>query len=151
MTEPRATNRRRFLQLTLGAGFALALAPLRPWRALVEITTPPLGVRLTGLLEHRRSARIVGREYLLRRTSDDGSARALVEAITSGLPGGRDAASAASRSELQELLAARVEKDFDDELTVNLRGWIVSRTEARLCALAALEEQTAARSAPREA
>jgi hypothetical protein len=150
MTEQRGTSRRGFLQTALGAGFAAAMLPLRPWRALIELTTPRLGLRLTELLEHRGSARVVGREYL-RGTSGNPSARDLVDAISSGLPGGREAASAASRSELQEMLAARVRKDFDEELTVNLRGWIVSRTEARLCALTALQGSTAPRSTPRSA
>ena len=150
MRGQRRTSRRRFLQAAFGAGFAAALVPLRPWRALIELTTPPLGLRLTELLEHRGSARVVGREYL-RGASGGLSARDLVDAITSGLPGGREAASAASRSELQQLLAARVRKDFEDELTVNLRGWIVSRTEARLCALTALQGPMAPRSASRPA
>jgi hypothetical protein len=131
-------------------GFAAAFLPLRPWRALIEVTTPPLGVRLTELLGRRDSARVVGREYL-RSTSGGLSSRELVDAITSELPGGREAASAASRSELHEMLAARVRKDFEDELTVNLRGWIVSRTEARLCALTALQGPMAPRSTPRPA
>jgi hypothetical protein len=148
MSETRGTSRRRFLQAALGAGFAVALVPLRPWRALIEFTTPPLGLRLIELLEHRGSARVVGREYL-RGTSGEASPRDLVDAIASDLPGGREAASAASRPELQQMLAARVRKDFADELTVNLRGWIVSRTEARLCALAALQGPMAPRSTPR--
>jgi hypothetical protein len=148
MSEVHHTTRRRFILGSLGAGSALTFVLLRPWRALVEVTTPPLTARLTGLLEHPRSARVVGLEYLRGRSSE-ASSGVLLRAIVQGLPGGQARAKAASRSELQELVATRVRRDFDDELTVNLRGWIVSRTEARLCALVALQRGAGGRSARR--
>jgi len=118
----------------------VVLGPLKPWRALVEINDSPLAIRLSGLLERKRSAAAVGAEYL-RHDTGDVSRSALLEAITSGHPEGREAMIAASPSELRELVFARVRRDFDEDLTVNLRGWIVSRTEARLCALTALTER----------
>lgn len=134
----KLTNRRRFLLTVVGIAVPAALPQLRPWRALVEIrTTQSVDVRLAHLLDHRDSAQVVGREYL-RGTTEERTARALVDAIASGLPGGPDTVRAASRLELQRLIYDRVQQDFEDDLTVDLCGWIVSRTEARLCALVAV-------------
>jgi len=140
----RTTTRRRFLFTALGVGGALALTPLKPWRALVEISDSPLAARLSGLLEHDQSAAAVGAEYLGQLPHGEATRTALVDAIISGLPGGRRAIVEASASELRELLFDIVRRDFDEEVTVNLRGWIVSCTEARLCGLSALEQSKGA-------
>lgn len=129
-------DRRRFLQAGLGAGAVLAVAGMRPWRVLIESTRAPLAERLTALLEHRASAGVVGGEYL-RNAAGEKTEGALLEGLVSGISGGRRAAERASGAELGELVAAAVERDFAEEDTVRLQGWIVSRTEARLCALAA--------------
>ena len=120
----------------LAGGVAVAVAGLKPWRALIEITAPPLPGRLAALLGHRRSAGVVGREYL-RVADAERTAEELLDRLVAGLPGGREAVEPASRSELHELVVAAIDRDFADERTVRLRGWIVSRTEARLCALVA--------------
>jgi hypothetical protein len=138
MSLPRAIERRRFFQAVLGMGSAAVVAKVAPWRALVEIVNPPLSTKLVSLLEHRCSARVVGGEYL-REASGEAGARGLVDAIASELEGGHDEARAASGSELRELVARRIQRDFAEDRTVKLRGWIVSHTEARLCALAAVE------------
>lgn len=143
MSLPRAIERRRFLQALLGVGSAAVVAKLAPWRALVETVNPPLSTKLVGLLEHRRSARVVGDEYL-REGSGEGGARALAYAIASGLEGGHDEARTASGSDLRELVELRIQRDFAEDRTVKLHGWIVSRTEARLCALAATEGRAGA-------
>jgi hypothetical protein len=120
----------------------VAVAPLRPWRALVRVSTPPLAVRLADLLEHRESAIAVGREYMAVSKTER-TTEALLAELTAALPGGADAAKHASQAELRGMLAARIRRDFEDDVTVSLRGWIVSRTEGRLCALAARRRPTA--------
>lgn len=140
MTRGEGIDRRRFLQATFGIGTALALAKVAPWRALVEIVDQPVATRLASLLEHRRSAAVVGAEYLRgRRAGID--ARRIAAAILRDLPENSARAAPASSGELKELVAARVQRDFEERNTVELRGWITSRTEARLCALVALEDE----------
>lgn len=143
MSLTRAIERRRFLQAVLGVGSAAVVAKVAPWRALVEIVNPPLSTKLVSLLEHRRSALLVGGEYL-RQASGEAGARALVDAIVSGREGGHDEARTASGSELRELVARRIQRDFAEDRTVKLRGWIVSCTEARLCALAVVKGRAGA-------
>jgi len=132
------TSRRRFLLGALGVGLPLLLAPLRPWRMLVEVVGPASpGARLAGLLQHRESARIIGLEYL-RSAAEEATVPTLVGSIASALPGGRGALDTAGEDELRELVTVLIRRDFEEERTVTLQGWIVSRTEAQLCALAAL-------------
>ena len=131
-------DRRRFLQMALGAGGVVAVAGLRPWRALVRVTNQSLGARFAGLLSQPASAGLVGREYL-HQPAAERNVQTLVDAIAERLPGGGDAAAGATASELRELVASAVSRDFDEGVVVRLQGWVVSRTEARLCALAAAQ------------
>ena len=38
----------------------------------------------------------------------------------------------------REILLQQIREDFEQECTVNIEGWILSQTEAHLCALTAL-------------
>ena len=152
MSEGARVSRRRFLLAAAGLAVPLALGRLRPWEALVEFDAPSLGARLAALLADLRSASAIGRDYL-RAAPGEATVPVLVDAIASDVAGGREALRTATDSEVRELLALRVLQDFEEERVVNLEGWIVAPTEARLCALAALagSRATAGRpgSAPR--
>jgi hypothetical protein len=130
-------TRREFLLLAATLG-----APLLAWRARPGVSRGGPGApterarRLVGLLRHRGSARVIGTAYLDQVPSEAGIAP-LVDGILAGLDGGASALRT-SEDELRRLLAHRVVKDFETDATVCLRGWVVARTEARLCALAAL-------------
>jgi hypothetical protein len=62
----------------------------------------------------------------------------LTARVAERLPGGLRAIDAASPRRLRELLSSAVAEDFRDLRTLELQGWVLARTEARLCALAAL-------------
>ncbi|MEX2203015.1 MAG: hypothetical protein WD965_02890 [Actinomycetota bacterium] len=94
-------------------------------------------MRLVAILGHPESARAVGRAYLAS-TSTDASASRLVDQISRGLAGSRSKIEETTDTELRELLVARIVADFSEGLVVEVDGWILSSTEARLCALAAL-------------
>jgi hypothetical protein len=130
------TSRRRFLLGACAAAVPVALAPLKPWRAIVEVTgarTP--AARLAGLLAHRDSARALGRAALAALPGATAPS-ALAAAVLAGLPGGPRTLDGASDDDLRALVAARVREDFEAGDTVQVDGWILSCTEARLCALA---------------
>ena len=91
--------------------------------------------RLRALLRNRRSARVIGAAYL-ETLPFRIEARGLAESIVSSLDGGARALRA-NEDELRGLIARRVQQDFAEDATVCLRGWILSRTEARMCALVA--------------
>lgn len=129
-------TRRRLLAGAAAASSALLL-PARPWRALVDVVAPTPAARLGGLLRHGDGARAIGRVYLagLERRP---SRRDLVAAVTAGLPGGAKALEGHGDDELRGLIAGRVHDDFVQRATVDVDGWVLSCTEARLCALAEL-------------
>jgi len=88
--------------------------------------------RLVGLLHDGESARAVGRAYLLQEPA---------EADVTHLMALLDPVGVAARGEaelLRQTIAARHRNDFGCGRTVILDGWILSRTEVRLCALAAI-------------
>jgi hypothetical protein len=130
-------SRARFVAAAIGVATPVALAPLRPWRRLVELERRTPARRLAELLRHPAGARAVGAEYLRARPGA-ATAAALVDELVGGLPGGHAVLAAASDRELRALLAARGSEDFEQGRTVVVRGWILSETEVRLCALAAL-------------
>ena len=135
MTAPRI-RRRTFLLGAVGAGVSLILGSARLW----HFAQTPLsaGERLAGLLDGE-SARVIGREYL-RLVPAEASPASLAARVVERLPGGSRAVNAASDDRLHELLLGATLEDFQRLRTVELRGWVLAQTEARLCALAALRE-----------
>ena len=138
MTERARSNRRQFLIVALRAGGGALLGWLAPWRALVEIDAPAPARRLSGLLVHQQSARDVGRAYLRAAGPAAPTVDGLVELVARELPGRGRTLRRASDDELRRLLVLRCQRDFADERTVVLDGWVASVTEARLCGIAAL-------------
>lgn len=133
MTRPEIT-RRWFLA---SAAAAVAVATARPWTALVRVVEPSVASRLAALFAHRESARTVGASYLAAARVRPSVDR-LVDEVAAVLPGGRSTIRLASDEDLRDRLASRVRADFDEGLVVDVRGWILSATEARLYAIAAL-------------
>ncbi|MGH3452501.1 MAG: hypothetical protein ACRDQW_17730, partial [Haloechinothrix sp.] len=91
---------------------------------------------------NQESARLVGREYL-RVVPAEASTRVLAARVAERLPGGFRALDTAKDDRLHELVLRATLEDFRGLRTVELHGWVLARTEARLCALAALEERSA--------
>lgn len=128
-------RRRGFLLGALGMGGS-ALWRLGGWPALPGPSTSP-GERLRGLLAHEDSARLIGRAYL-RVAPTEARPDVLTALVAERLPGGRRALDDAGGDDLRELVARGTARDFAEERTVVVDGWVLSCTEARLCALAAL-------------
>jgi hypothetical protein len=136
---PRTIGRRKLLLGSLGIG-----ASLLGWPVVSRLFLPPsrreLSQRLAPLLFHRDSACVVGREYL-RATPGEATPSVLASLIAERLPAERQALESAREAELRRLLGASVVTDFEKGRTVELDGWVLSETEARLCALALLGER----------
>ena len=134
MSANHQLTRRHFLLLGagVGAGFALHRLPLRPGSAgFVE-------QRLAGLFAHVESAQAVGRAYLDSVAGEADAANGLVELVVRSLPGRYHTLREASDDELRGLLALRISRDFKELRMVEVSGWVLARTEARLCALSVL-------------
>ena len=119
--------RRWFVELA--ALFALVGRPAhaRSLAALYPATTE-FGAALVELLPTRADAAVIGRAYLAANPAEADLNR-LVRQLT---------ALANTPSDLQAAIGDRLRRDFADRDTVRLDGWVLARTEARLCAVCAL-------------
>ena len=138
MSQETGINRRGFLQLALGTG---GLWLLRS-RLVSSVFAWPRGqsllsLRLTGLFKHGESAKVIGREYL-RHYAQEADEQILLGLISSGFTDGPEMLSAADDEEISRWLRRQIGQDFEAGHVVKLEGWILSATEARLCALVAL-------------
>ena len=139
MSDAFSVSRRRFLATSITLA-ALPLLSSVPWltRAPGRGTsaTRVIAAELSGLVDARASARAVGEAYLALRL-EERSADLLTESILA------DLASdvpwhALTTEQLRAFLVLRIQNDFARAMTVEIDGWMLSRTEARLCALVAL-------------
>jgi hypothetical protein len=131
-------TRRSFLQISVYLSF---FTLLRPAYALIKQcasrTPDPLASSLANFFVHRESAAIMGFEYLRYRPAESNIYR-LVDLICSCRPERRAELAQADSEECRGLMARQLREDFEHNRTVNIHGWILSETEARLCGLAAL-------------
>jgi len=112
----------------------MALAAGRAARAAVPPAADAAG-RLRALVPAADSARLIGRAYLAGYPDESGDDATLARLILAD-PGGDPRVPLPSDTQrLRETIAARVREDFRQGRTARVEGWILSRTEARLCAL----------------
>lgn len=121
---------RRDVLLALGGALAVVASAAPQARGHIASWRDPS----PGVFRHPDSARRVGAAYLRERPHEADAERLralLVESLP--LPDRKMAGPAARRA-----FAAAQRQDFADRRTVLVQGWLLSQTEARLCALAAL-------------
>lgn len=97
-----------------------------------------LGNRLVKIYaQDFNAARTVGHAYL-RETPQEDNAGMLTEMILQSGTDLRQRSDILSEKDLIAKLRNIITEDFISENTVQVDGWVLSRTEARLCALCAL-------------
>jgi hypothetical protein len=94
--------------------------------------------RLAGLLTHADSAALLGRLYLAGHPREADATR-LVTLIGAAAGAALTPISAATDEALRAGLEERIRTDFIAGDRVAVGGWLLSITEARLCALVSLE------------
>lgn len=122
-------KRRRFLCL-LGLSFAYLSALVLGCRARAGVLSRPyseLAQSLDRIISNRRAGGDIGRLYLAAHPEENDRERLAGELLAGG--GARNAHML--RRKIQDL---RV-RDFSREDTVIIRGWVLARVEARVCAL----------------
>jgi hypothetical protein len=137
MSRAREIERRAFLR---GAGTAAALGLAAP--ALLSFFAgcgreSALARSLSGFFEDPESARAVGLEYL-ELSPDEADADAVLERLAGPRRREWEALASSDPDRLAQELRLQHHSDFTHERVVEIRGWILSETEVRLCALAAL-------------
>ena len=128
------TRRALLRVLALGVPAACLLGRSTAWASRDPVVASELRDALVALLPDRRSAGAVGSAYLARFPRE---ADAL--ALSRGLLALHDSpAQQGGSRDLSSAFRAQIRLDFASEHTVWLKGWCLSRTEARLCALRGL-------------
>jgi hypothetical protein len=131
-------TRRHCLRIFLGLGAVLLLRRTDAFGGVTSSSTDhSFSRKLTNVFYDRKSAAVIGLEYL-RRTPMEADVRQLTRLICSRWQGRYDKIAHADAARIKELLLRQQREDFEEGRIVNVRGWILSETEARLCALAAL-------------
>ena len=126
-------GRRRFVAHLLSLG-ALGASPGTAWAASSTTPHDPVASTLSRLLGHPESAVVVGRAYLLIAPDAREPAR-LIDLLSASCDG---LALDADLDTLRPRLGRRIRQDFAEGRVVDVDGWRLSLTEARLCGLAAL-------------
>ena len=129
-------TRRGFLSMTC-AIVATGFTGLRDLFAANNESRNPLASKLVNVFQDKESAAAVGREYL-RIAPVEADALKLIELICAGRPERYAELNRAGMGKVRSILLHQQREDFDKGGIVNVKGWILSETEARLCALAAL-------------
>jgi hypothetical protein len=144
---PGGIGRRALLRGTAGAA---ALATLAGTGAAARASAPlgtastatpeaRLAERLGGVIARRASAARLGLAYL-EGAPDEADAGLLARELAGRLAADGRALDLldAPDEAIAERVAARCRADFAEDDTVRVGGWVLARTEARLCALVAL-------------
>jgi hypothetical protein len=137
MSRAREIERRAFLR-GAGAGAALGLAApaLLAWLAGCGRESALAG-SLSGFFADPGSARAVGRQ-VLELSPDAPDADTVLERLAGPRLRRWEALAASDPDRLAQELRLQHHSDFAHERVVAIRGWVLSETEVRLCALAAL-------------
>jgi len=138
MSDNRVLSRREAIKFALAATATLLVQAQLPGAAALQRAQQALlPTRLTALLAHSESAKVIGGEYLLKYPQE-AAVDTLLNQIASRFVASDAGLLSATDYGLREQLDAMIRADFADDHIVKLRGWVLSATEARLCALAAL-------------
>lgn len=93
------------------------------------------GLQLARIFGNRVSAKAVGREYL-RLMPMEADIDLLIQRIFSRDPD--EQYRYVEMKPFREMISARILSDFERDRVLAVHGWILSQTELRLCAIAAL-------------
>ncbi len=137
MTQYRSPNRRRLLGLLMGAIAACCWGSTQR----IDLSGPDDLERarqlLISLISDRRSVRAIAAAYVGTADRNQTSPAALTRAILGGLSISK--AAVMSVAAIRRVIAERIQLDFLSDDIVCIGGWILSKTEARLCALVAAD------------
>lgn len=129
MTRGGRIGRRRFL--TLSGVAAAAVASAGAAKLLLGGPEEKLTTKVAGAFRDRDAARTIGEAYLSDHDDEDDERRLvdLLEASNSAWRG------VATSSEVRALGRADSRRDYAAGRLARVDGWLLSVTEARLCAL----------------
>jgi len=98
--------------------------------------------KLIRLLGAPRSAEASGQVYLIAQGSTGPTLAALWSGVLGALQLDAAALQRGDRNALKRRLRARIRQDFAERNVVNVDGWILSRVETEICAIACLTAES---------
>lgn len=128
------TRRSVLVALVRTGGLALALGRQVAIAATSSIPADPVVAKLRSIVSDPIGARCIGQIYLGQASAENDPTH-LASLILSSLRLTSQDSLRFQRGALSKLFGAAVRADFAAGRTVVLNGWILSRTEARVCAL----------------
>jgi len=138
MTGRQSRSRRRFLKHT-GVFLVTGLATSGSDN-LISPDPHAIAAELIRLLHLRDQARRVGRSYLrANRSGEPDSVELLTRELLASLGLDVDHLGLVPADSLREAVMEKVHKDYADERIAVVDDWLLSETEARLCAILYLE------------
>ena len=124
-------TRRRFIYYLAGSS-ALSVMPKIGFSAVNNVDNKDILLSVITAFHSKKSAAIIGREYL-RQYPNEKNMDVLYKSLKI-VPLHNEI----EKSEVCLCLADKMENDFSRGDVINLQGWLLSRTELRLCALLSL-------------
>ena len=93
--------------------------------------------KLVGLFHDKESARIIGMEYL-NSTPEESHHKLLIEKIFSNSDARHKIQTESSPDRIRNILVKKIRENYEHGRIIYLNDWIISVTEARISALAAI-------------
>ena len=96
-----------------------------------------LEAKLTGVFVHKESAVFIGQKFL-QNVPNEANITLLVDLIGLRQPDWRSRLARCDKKELQRIIIQQQKLDFEYDRIETIEGWVLSKTEVRLCAIASL-------------
>lgn len=141
MNDSASMNRRVFLRLAGLLVLSLSLGRHRMPTGMAGPAESASAAAWRTVIPMSRSARILGERYLSAVPEERNSyllMQRLSTAVGTDLETSAEAPLALSSDRRRERVRERVCQDFQDDEIVQLDGWVLARTECRICALSVL-------------
>ena len=129
---PSLIGRRRFLRTALAVAGTVLGSGVLWWR--YTSARERYVLRMGAWVSTSQDAQDLGRAYFAIQP-EEASEDTLIRLLSADLDG---SVFGMNDGELRLVSRARMRRDFEEGNTVLVRGWVFSRTELRLCGLAAL-------------
>jgi len=140
MSKKLLFTRREFVATSISA-LAGAILPAEGLARVLPDAGYDAKKKMLSVFNHAESMKFIGRKYIEQMPVEHDE-EILMEAILSGGSGTQFQHSMLSnQKEIKRFIRSRVKQDFISGQTVNIQGWVLAKTEARLCALALLDNQ----------
>jgi len=131
-------TRREFVVTSISA-VAGAVLPAEGWaQVLPEVGYSDVKKKILSVFNHSESMKFIGKKYIEQVPVENKASILLAPILFGGSDTRFQNTVLLNQKEIKSFIRSRVKEDFISGQTVSIRGWVLAKTEARLCALAFL-------------